>query len=81
MKRLLAVVLVSLSLAMPSFVVGQHHGGRHHSSSSSSRSSRKSHKAGSNDGTYQGGTGSSHKSGKYKNKNTGDLTGTAKAER
>ena len=56
MKRLLAVVLLSLSLAMPSFIVGQHHGGRHHSSSSSSHSSKKSHKAGSNDGTYQGGS-------------------------
>lgn len=72
LRRFLVAILLSLALAMPSLVAGQRHGGSHHSSSSSSHSATKSHRAGSNDGRYQGGSGSSHKGGKYKNSNTGD---------
>jgi hypothetical protein len=64
MRKLLSIILLSFALVMPSVVVGQHHRGHH--------SSKKSHTAGSHDGTYQGGTGSSHKGGHYKNKKTGD---------
>ena len=72
MKKLLVSILLSLALALPSVAVGQRHGGGHHTSSSSSHASKKSHRSGSNDGTYQGGNGSSHKGGKYKNKSTSD---------
>ena len=70
MKRLFLVLSLSLALLMPSFALGQH-GSAHHSSTTS-HTSKKSHSAGSNDGTYQGGRGSSHKGGHYKNTKTGN---------
>ena len=68
MKRLFLVLSLSLALLMPSFALGPHGSGHH--SSSTSHTSKKSHKAGSNDGSYQGGSGSSHKGGHYKNTRT-----------
>ena len=73
LKRLLTVVLLSLALVVPSFAKGGHgHSGPKTHSSRAHLSSKKSHVRGSNDGTYEGGRGSSHKGGHYKNKHTGD---------
>lgn len=72
--RLLLLVCLSLSLALPAVSLTGPRGS--HSSRSSSRSShrssKKSHTTGSNDGRYQGGRGSSHKGGHYKNQKTGN---------
>jgi hypothetical protein len=70
--RILLVLLLSFVLTVPTLALkGGGRGGRssgphghaHHAS-------KKSHKAGSEDGQYEGGQGSSHKGGHYKNKNT-----------
>ena len=61
MKKTLAALLMGVALCVPSFARSGSHGSGH-----------KSHARGSNDGTYAGGKGSSHKGGHYKNKKTND---------
>jgi hypothetical protein len=65
-----------LSVALVAGMWGPAHargGGHSHASHSShSHASVKSHAAGSHDGTFVGGTGSSHKGGHYVNPKTND---------
>ena len=72
MKRI--VLLLAMLLAVVPFGFAGDHGGYrgpgHHSSHSSSHASKKSRPSGSQDGTYEGGRGSSHKGGHYKNSKT-----------
>jgi hypothetical protein len=70
--RNLLVILLSLILSVPVFAKGSHGGRSSSSHTRSSHASKKSHKAGSHDGYYQGGQGSSHKGGHYKNSKTGN---------
>lgn len=77
MKRLVLLLALLFAFVPAGFAAG--HAGHSHPSSHHSRVSRKhsrtpkkSHVRGSNDGTYVGGHGSSHKGGHYKNKNTND---------
>jgi hypothetical protein len=65
MKSLLIAVL-TLGLIIPSISLAKGHGSSHRSS----RTSKKSMRSGSNDGSYRGGRGSSHKGGTYKNPKT-----------
>jgi hypothetical protein len=67
--RIALVLLLSLVLSMPVFARGSRGGiGRSHTH----HASRKSHSVGSHDGRYEGGQGSSHKGGHYKNRKTGN---------
>jgi hypothetical protein len=70
--RNLLVILLSLFLSVPVFAKGSHGGRSTSSHSHSPHASKKSHAAGSHDGRYQGGQGSSHKGGHYKNSKTGN---------
>ena len=70
--RTILILLLSLVLSVPVFAKGSHGGRSSATHSHSLHASKKSHKSGSHDGQYQGGQGSSHKGGYYKNKKTGD---------
>jgi hypothetical protein len=71
MKRL--VLLLAMLFAVVPFGFSRGNGpgpGHHHSSHVNNHASKKSHTSGSHDGTYEGGRGSSHKDGHYKNQKT-----------
>jgi hypothetical protein len=66
--RAIALVILTMLLSLPGFA--QKH--RSHSSSTQTHTSKKSTAAGSHDGHYENGRGSSHKGGHYKNSTTHD---------
>jgi hypothetical protein len=79
--RTTLILLLTLVLSLPVFARGGRSSGGHRASHSTRsrtssyshpHASRKSHSAGRHDGFYEGGQGSSHKGGHYKNKKTGD---------
>jgi hypothetical protein len=61
MRKILSVLLVCMTLGLPSF-----------GSSHRATQSKKSTAPGCCEGTYRGGHGSSHKGGHYKNSRTAD---------
>jgi hypothetical protein len=65
MKRLMQVLALLFAFVPAGFAANHYSGPRTHGS-------RKSHVAGSHDGTYPGGRGASHKGGHYKNSHTRD---------
>jgi len=72
--RITLVLLLSFVLSLPVFARGSR-GGKGRTSthlSQTHRVSKKSHTADSHDGRYEGGRGSSHKGGHYKNSKTGN---------
>lgn len=79
MKRLVRLLLLfclALALVAPAYAFkgsrGSHSSSKTFHSSRRASTSKKSHVRGSNDGTFQGGKGSSHKGGHYKNSKTGN---------